>query len=228
MIITNFLSDSCERLLTRLWNHSIYSINEDKSSLLTSTYSGWIPLVDVLLNLNTTVGIISENSLVIPYHHFEFENRYSQQSFSIFNDHLSSHNLRFIRTEYTLNGETAAFYVAPGIVLTATTEGVKVLFMICLSHNKFKNLLLNSANEIIKSEDIKVYIDSSLLKARYSKMYKVLNTLYIEPLAQNEVEICIKPSEVFMREILGNENDEEIVSQEDFERYNAVIREEVL
>lgn len=228
MIITNFLSESCEKLLKNLWEYSDYDMETDNSTLFTSTYSGLVPLVDVFLNLNSTTGTIVENSLVIPYHHFKFIGRYSTQSFSTFNEYLSSHNLRIIRTEYTLNGETATFYVAPGIVFISTREGVKILFMICLSHNVFKSLFSGLTLEFLTPEDIKVYMDSSLLKSKYSRMYKILNSLYIEPLAQNEVEICIKPSEVFMKEVLGNENDEKIISQEDFERFNAILREEIL
>ena len=228
MIITNFLSESCERLLTNLLEYSEYNMETDNSVLFTSTYSGWIPLIDIFLNLNSTTGTIVENSLVIPYHHFKFSGRYSTQSFSTFNEYLSSHDLRVIRTEYTLNGETASFYAAPGTIFINTREGVKILFMICLSHDAFKNLLLSSTLEVLKSEDIKVYMDPSLLKSKYSRMYKILNSLYIEPLAQNEVEICIKPSEIFMKEVLGNENDEKIVSQEDFERFNAMLKEEIL
>ena len=100
--------------------------------------------------------------------------------------------------------------------------------MVCISDKLLHKILKADVNGVTRNDEVKLYMDSELLKPKYQKVYKILDALYIQPLLVQGVEMCVKPSESFMAEVLRGENDVPIVSEEDFEEFNRILREEII
>ena len=223
------LTDSAEVLLQNL---DIYSINNFAvgSKIFSSACSGWVPLVDMYIAEHKGVELNVRNAYTIPFQHFDgrFIGR-TVESFTNFNHKFCEHNINSTRFSYTNLGETVDFAVAPGYIFTEEPDRrLKTLFMVCISDKLLHKILKADVNGVTRNDEVKLYMDSELLKPKYQKVYKILDALYIQPLLVQGVEMCVKPSESFMAEVLRSENDVPIVSEEDFEEFNRILREEII
>ena len=231
MNIEPLSSQSCIELLYNLDDVVASNMSADRHNLYTSTYSGWIPLLDVLLNINReNLYLDTVHPYTISYFNFYDEILNSSVTpFNNFNGAFKSHILKWSFFRYIITGETVELYVGPGIVLHKDVNGIlKPLFMVCLSNSMFLDLLSGNRNCVSKSDEVKLFVDFKLLTPKYQKVYKILETLYVQPLLEKGVEMCVKPSELFMKEVLGNEFTTTIVSEEEFQEFNRIIREEVI
>ena len=223
------LTDSAAVLLQNL---DVYTVNnfEVGSKVFSSACSGWIPLIDVFIAEQAGIELNVRNAYTIPFQHFDgrFTGR-GIEPFTNFNSKFNNHRIGSTRFLYTNLGETVDFAVAPGYVFTEEPGGrLKTLFMVCVSDKLLHKILKADGNGVIKNDEVKLYMDSELLKPKYQKVYKILDALYIQPLLVQGVEMCVKPSESFMAEVLRSENDVPIVSEEDFEEFNRILREEII
>ena len=229
-MIEEFSTDSYAELLSNL-DICIGTYIHKEEELMTSSYSGWIPIMDVLLNINERITINTENPSTIPYYHFSnsgLPNYNNPSVFYDFNNTIKSHLVKWKNFRYTNNGEEARFYAGPGTILREIGYNqVEPLFMICLSNEFFMDIILGSRNTITKPSDIKLFMDYELTSSKYQKIYKVIDAYYIQPLLKKGVELCIKPSNLFMKEVVGNEFIPSIVSEEEYQEFNRLIREEI-
>ena len=230
MNIDNLSTDSCKELFYNLDNYRRGNMRDDPEHVYSSTYSGWIPLVSILSNLETDTAIRTDRPLTIPYLGIYYNDfPYAISVFGEFNESFKSHTLNWKHFKYIVSGEIVEFYVGPGIILYRDSRGVfKTLFMICLSNELFLDIRRGDRNKVTKSGDVKLFMDYDMMTFKYQKIYKIIETLYIVPLLEKGVEMCIKSSELFMDEVMGNEFTPVIVSQEEFEEFNRIIREEVI
>ena len=223
------LTDSAAVLLQNL---DVYTVNnfEVGSKFFSSACSGWVPLIDVFIAEHKGVELNIRNAYTIPFQHFDGRiTGRGIEPFTNFNSRFNKHCIGSIRFLYTNLGETVDFAVAPGYIFTEEPGGkLKTLFMVCVSDKLLHKILKADGNGVTKNDEVKLYMDSELLKPKYQKVYKILDALYIQPLLVQGVEMCVKPSESFMAEVLRSENDVPIVSEEDFEEFNRILREEII
>ena len=223
------LTDSAAVLLQNL---DVYTVNNSKvgSKIFSSACSGWVPLIDVFIAEHKGVELNIRNAYTIPFQHFDGRiTGRGIEPFTNFNSRFNKHCIGSIRFLYTNLGETVDFAVAPGYIFTEEPGGkLKTLFMVCVSDKLLHKILKADGNGVTKNDEVKLYMDSELLKPKYQKVYKILDALYIQPLLVQGVEMCVKPSESFMAEVLRSENDVPIVSEEDFEEFNRILREEII
>lgn len=223
------LTDSTALLLQNLDTYSSSDFYlEDE--IFSSACSGWIPLIDVFIARNRNIELNVRNAYTIPFQHFDGRfTRRGIEPFTNFNHKFCGHTIDSTRFLYTNLGETVDFAVAPGYIFTEEPGGrLKTLFMVCISDKLLHKILRDDITGVTKNDEVKLYMDSELLKPKYQKVYKILDALYIQPLLVQGVEMCVKPSESFMAEVLRSENDVPIVSEEDFEEFNRILREEIL
>ena len=235
MTSTVFSTDSCNILLREL---SIYLNLRDSqyrnfikasSPIYSSDYSGWVPMVDMFAAENWPVAISTERLYSFPFQHIILESTYYKSSYTEFNRFFLNKRPNLRNITYTLNGEEAILYVGAGLILNKDFLGrLKTLFMVCLS-NKFCMDIFNEERDFVTNRaDVKVFIDPDFMLPKYQKIYKIIDSLYLQPMIKAGIEICIKPSEFFMKDVLGSPLQDIVYSQEELEEFNRLIREEVI
>ena len=223
----DFSTLSCVSLLTNLNETSSLDYRlrtEDK--IYSSSFSGWIPIYNMFYGNNRPSSL---STLIVEG--FPFQNIIKQLSlhhrsvpFTTFNDNFKSHALNLIKYNLSYSGENMNIYSLPGMVSTEE----KVLFMICLSEKLCINIFRELADRVSRRNEVKIFMDYELMTPRYSKVYKLLESLYILPMLEKGIEMSIQPSESFMKEVLGNELDISSYDSEEIQEFERVLRGEIL
>lgn len=223
----DFSNPSCVSLLTNL-NETYLSGNflkaEDK--IYSSSFSGWIPLYNMFYKSNIPSSL---STLIVEGFQFQnliYEVSYYQSTtpFTTFNNNFSSHRLHYYKYSFLSSGENTVIYSLPGMVANKD----KILFMICLSEKLCINIFRELADRVSRRDEVKIFMDYELMTPRYSKVYKLLESLYILPMLEKGIEMSIQPSESFMKEVLGNELDIPVFDPEEIQEFERVLREEIL
>ena len=219
----DFSTPSCISLLTNLnetYSQGRFLKVEDE--IYSSSFSGWIPLYNMFYKSNTPSSL---STLIVEG--FQFQNLVNERNnypgntpFTTFNNNFSSHRLQLYKYSFLSSGENTNIYSLPGMV----SNGNKILFMICLSEKLCINIFRELADRVSRRDEVKIFMDYELMTPKYSKVYKLLESLYILPMLEKGIEMSIQPSESFMKEILGNELNIPFYDSEEIEEFEKVLR----
>lgn len=223
----DFSTTSCVSLLTNLNETSLQgNFLKADDKIYSSSFSGWIPLYNMFYKGNKPSSL---STLIVEG--FQFQNlvrevNYYQNTtpFTTFNNNFSSHRLHYYKYSFLSSGENTVIYSLPGMV----ANNDKILFMICLSEKLCINIFRELADRVNRRNEVKIFMDYELMTPKYSKVYKLLESLYILPMLEKGIEMSIQPSESFMKEILGNELDIPVFDPEEIQEFERVLREEIL